>query len=84
VKGTTWRVEQDIGEPPCAACQHVAKCRLGFACDRFRQWATCGIDDATLGCVPMRSIFRRLFPVDAAPLVDALLLAARKPARVAA
>jgi hypothetical protein len=74
----------DIGDPPCAGCPHVATCKIGFCCERFRAWSKTGAVDMAMPRVPRRAIYKAMFPADAAPMVDALLLAARKPQRVAA
>ena len=76
MKGAPWHVEHDIGEPPCQGCPNVRVCRLGFACVRFRAWSISGVDDVALPRVPMRAIYRKLYPLDVAPFVDALLGAA--------
>jgi hypothetical protein len=74
---SAYRID-DVGDPPCAAgCQHVAKCRLGFCCEQFREWSKNGAVDLARPRVPQRTIYRKMFPADAAPMVDALLLAAR-------
>jgi hypothetical protein len=71
-------------ESPCVGCPHVSKCRLGFACERFRAWSKTGAIDLTMSRTPRRSLYKEMFPADDAPMVDALLAAARKPQRAAA
>jgi hypothetical protein len=61
----------DIGTPPCVDCPHVSKCKLGFCCERFREWSKNGAVDLARPRVPRRTIYRKMFPA------DALLLAAR-------
>jgi hypothetical protein len=78
---TTWHVERDVGEAPCDGCPHVSKCRLGLCCQRFAHWMARGVIDPSESRAPRRAIYRRLFPQDTAPMVDALLAAARKPRR---
>jgi hypothetical protein len=56
---------------PCIGCKHRARCETGFACDRFAQWVDAGRVDRELSPVPMRSIFERLFPDDAPPVIAA-------------
>jgi hypothetical protein len=74
---TGGRHQDAVGAPPCDDCPHARVCRLGFACERFRGWSVTGFIDPARSRVPRRSIYKKMFTDVGAPMVDALLLAAR-------
>jgi hypothetical protein len=73
---SAYRID-DVGEAPCQDCPHVSRCRLGFACERFRAWSRTGIIDPAASRAPRRAIYRKIYRDEGEQLVDVLLLAAR-------